>query len=101
MVYILSISTEFFSHLYIILALLLKINNFQIACKAFNSIEQSDTIHCSYISRIPKKGGEVKKVGPERFSRLNGIAAYSSSKIIKGNSHAKITRCVYAINDSR
>lgn len=38
----------------------------------------------NYISRIPKKGGEVKKVGPERFSRLNGIAAYSSSKIIRG-----------------
>ena len=39
---------------------------------------------CSYVSRIPKGGGESERIGPKRFSRLNGIVAYSSSKLLNG-----------------
>lgn len=43
----------------------------------------------NYISRIPKGGGDSQQIGPNRFSRLNGITGYSSSNIVRGNTVCK------------
>ena len=42
------------------------------------------------VGRLPKEGGQMERVGPPKFSRLNGIAAYKKANL-------KIGRCTFKL----
>ena len=43
------------------------------------------------VGRLPKEGGQMERVGPPKFSRLNGIAAYKKANL-------KIGRCTFKLS---
>ena len=48
-----------------------------------------------HVSKLNKEGGQMERVGPSKFSRLNGLAAYQKSGIKIGITINLFRRSLY------